>query len=164
MSGENTMATRRLRAPPSGPIKTIGSDEVVNESNVFGSMVSDALDNLEASIPSVSPFTALFSGNITVVDRFIPVAGFQTPTTFAEAQNNFVSPRSGTLTAFAWSSDTADGTTTIGIFKNGLLAQLVTCNGVRGVALISVSVTLGDYLGVFVDGGTVPGKINATLS
>lgn len=75
------------------------------------------------------------------------------------SDNQMSSGIAGSITLLSWNSVTADATTVFKINKNGLVVATLTLTGVKGtIAVVGVTVALGDLIAVEFDAGTAPGR------
>ena len=73
-------------------------------------------------------------------------------------------PKDGTITRFAWDSETADATTVFKVLVNGLVVETITLTGVAGaLANLSSPVVAGDTISVEYDDDTAPRDFNCTV-
>lgn len=125
-------------------------------------------------VVSVAPSTGYelsWGGDAAAVDigEFLianAAADVATLPAIADARAGYPAPKAGTIRKLSWNSESADATTVLRIFKNGIDAGGHTLSGASGAltpAAPYVDVVPGDLLAIEYDAGTPPDMILAVL-
>lgn len=109
-----------------------------------------------------------YGANVTVPGEFahvngIPSAGQPIPPT-PSRQKNATIPKTGTLVALAWNTQSADATTVMEFEVNDVSAGTTTLSGAQGLNTgLSIAVVQGQTLSIQNSAGTAPNQGQYTL-